>query len=262
MRRFHLFEFNDLRWLPRFMTAWMTRIMRLGHMQLNNGNIWAPKFIELLDKSDTLNIVDLCSGGGGPILDVVRILEDNYDKKLKVTLTDILPNLQSAADINQDDTNITYITESIDATNVPKELTGVRTVFSGYHHLKEEIAFSFLKNAFESNQCIFIAETTQRSWIATYTFGIKIKYFFPMTRYIEPTRAQMFFTFIIPILPIMAAWDNIVSCIRTYTIEELQEFTDRLSSDNYRWEIGELESPKFNHPFTYLMGYPISNKTH
>lgn len=256
MRRWHLFEFNDQGWLPRFMTAWMTRIMRLGHMQLENGKVWGPKLTELLQRGKTSNIVDLCSGGGGPILDVSRILEDQYNLELHITLTDIIPNLQTASDINQKGDKIRYVTDPIDASSVPACYKGVRTVFSGLHHLKDTVVVSFLQNAFDSRQCIFIGETTHRSWKAIKAFGVAAKYFFPMTKFIFPTPLQRFFTYFVPILPLMLGWDNVISCLRTYSTDELKEFTSKFRSNDYIWEIGELKSPKFDHPFTYLMGYP------
>jgi hypothetical protein len=256
IRRVHLFEFNDQRQLPKFMTSWMTSILRVCHQETRDGTVWAPKVIELLEKSGQKKIVDLCSGGGGPVLDLVRILKENYNLDIQLTLTDLIPNLQSAAEMNQQGKNIRYVTDSISAANVPNDLQGVRTMFSGLHHMKPEIAFNLLKNAFDNKQYIFIGETTSRTKSAMICYGYAPKYFFEMTKQITPTVLQRFFTFVIPILPIMLGWDNIVSCLRSYTFEELKEFTERLSSDDYCWEMGRLNNPVLNLPYTYLMGYP------
>jgi hypothetical protein len=82
-----------------------------------------------------------------------------------------------------------------------------------------------------------------------------------MTKYIDATLPQKIFTYIIPILPLMMTWDNVISCIRTYSIAELKQMISTLQADDYVWEIGELESPSFKHNFTYLMGYPVNNKS-
>jgi hypothetical protein len=253
----HLFEFNDQPWLPQFMTGWMTRILHICHKQTEDGSVWAPKVIELIEKSGQKKIVDLCSGGGGPVLDLVRILKDNYKVDINLTLTDLIPNLQTAAEINKQGKNRVYVTDSISATDVPNDLQGIRTVFSGFHHLRPVIAFNLLKNAFDNRQFIFIGETTNRSLRAIRCYGRAPIYFFPMTKLIEPTSIQRFFTFFIPILPFMLGWDNVISCIRSYSPDELKEFTDQLSSDDYRWEIGQLYNSKLNIPYFYIMGYPV-----
>jgi hypothetical protein len=78
-----------------------------------------------------------------------------------------------------------------------------------------------------------------------------------MTRRISPTPAQRLFTFAVPILPFMLGWDNLVSCLRTYSRREVLEFISQLQSDDYRWEIGELWNPALDTAYPYIMGYPV-----
>ena len=73
---------------------------------------------------------------------------------------------------------------------------------------------------------------------------------------IRPTFWQLVFTYLIPILPLMLGWDNVVSCLRTYSGDELRGFASQLQSDDYHWEIGELQNPRLPTPYPYIMGYP------
>lgn len=255
-RRMHLFEFNDQAWLPKFMTAWMTRVLNLGHEQSEDGKVWAPKVLELIQRSGHSRIVDLCSGGGGPVLQMARVLKQEYGVDVHVTLTDLIPNLQSAAEINQQNNNVLYVTESISATDVPNSLPGIRTAFSGLHHMRQEIAFALLKNAFDNRQCIFLGETTSRSLRHIETYSWAVLCFFDLTKQIRPTPSQSFFTFKVPILPLMLGWDNVVSCLRTYSARELKELLQPLTSDDYCWEIGSLCNPLLCLRYPYVMGYP------
>ena len=258
VRRIHLFEFNDQRWLPRFVTGWMTRILHLSHEETEDGRIWAPKVRDLVRRYGQEKIVDLCSGGGGPVLEVVRILEQEHGIHPHLTLTDIIPNLQTASEINGVGNDRVYKTEPIDATNVPRELQGVRTVFSGFHHLRPELAFGLLKNAFDCRQHIFIGETTKRSLRAFRVYAPAPFHFFSMAHRISSTKAQRFFTFGVPILPFMLGWDNLVSCLRTYSSREVKEFISHLQSDDYCWQIGEMWNPALDTAYPYIMGYPLS----
>jgi hypothetical protein len=257
MNRIHLFEFNDQRWLPRFVTGWMTRILHLSHEETEDGRVWAPKVRDLVRRYGEEKIVDLCSGGGGPVLAVVRILEQEHGIHPHLTLTDIIPNLQTAREINEAGNNRVYVTEPINATDVPKDLQGVRTVFSGFHHLRPELAFGLLKNAFDCRQHIFIGETTKRSLRALRVYAPAPFYFFSMTHRISPTKAQRFFTFAVPILPFLLGWDNLVSCLRTYSRREIMGFISQLQSDDYRWEVGELWNSALDTAYPYIMGYPV-----
>jgi hypothetical protein len=54
----------------------------------------------------------------------------------------------------------------------------------------------------------------------------------------------------------MLGWDNVMSCIRTYSEEELRGFIRRLSAPDYRWEMGELYNPAMDTPYPYIMGRP------
>ena len=203
--------------------------------------------------------MDLCSGGGGPVLGLARILEEEHGVRPRLTLTDIIPNLQAARQINEAGGDRVYLTQPISATEVPKDIKGVRTVFSGFHHLKPEVAFRLLKDAFESRQHIFIGETTKRcpSSLRLYGGGPP-KQFASLMRRTRPTAAQRLFIFVIPILPLMLGWDNVVSCLRTYSRREIMGFLSQLQSDGYRWEVGELLNPILRVQYPYIMGYPVS----
>jgi len=256
MKRVHGFEFNEQPWLPQFMTSWMTSVMHVCHHETGDGYVWAPKVMELLDRSGENRILDLCSGGGGPVLDLVRVLEGEFHREVHLTLTDLIPNLHTAQSINGRSPNRTYVTQSINATDVPADWGGVRTVFSGLHHMRPEIAFGFLKNAFDLRRCIFVGETTKRALSTMKKYAKATKAFFDATNKINPTPVQRFLTFKLPVLPAMLGWDNVMSCIRTYTEDELRGFIRRLSAPDYRWEMGELYNPAMDTPYPYVMGVP------
>lgn len=259
MDRVHLFEFNDQRWLPRFMTGWMTSVLHALHEETDDGRVWAPKVLELIRRRGQAEIVDLCSGGAGPVLGLARILEEEHGARPRLTLTDIIPNLQVAKRINEAGGDWVYLTQPINATDVPKELRGVRTVFSGFHHLKPQLAFSLLKDAFDSRRYIFIGETTKRCTSSLRLYGGgPPEYFGRVVERTRPTTAQRFFTYVVPILPLMLGWDNVVSCLRTYSDREVARFLAHLQADDYRWEAGELWNPGLRVPYPYIIGYPVS----
>ena len=79
------------------------------------------------------------------------------------------------------------------------------------------------------------------------------------TLFIRPFRwSRLLWTYLfrkVPLLvPLYITWDAFVSCLRTYSVEELQELVDSLDCEGYTWEIGvDAARPALD---SYLIGYP------
>jgi hypothetical protein len=79
-----------------------------------------------------------------------------------------------------------------------------------------------------------------------------------MTPFIKPrTFARFFWTYLIPVVPLVTSWDGVVSLLRTYSPRELQELTLSFPSNDYNWEIGYASTGTPVFSFTYLVGYPF-----
>jgi hypothetical protein len=81
------------------------------------------------------------------------------------------------------------------------------------------------------------------------------------TPFIRPFRwSRLFWTYIIPAIPFVLCFDGIVSCLRTYSVEELHTLiagVNATSSDTgYVWEVGHVPSPLSPIGVTYAIGYP------
>ncbi len=78
-----------------------------------------------------------------------------------------------------------------------------------------------------------------------------------MTPLMRPTFARLLLTYVLPLIPLVSAWDGVVSSLRSYTEEELRLFVADLDGDDYRWEVGRIEPARFGRPaITYLLGWP------
>jgi hypothetical protein len=144
--------------------------------------------------------------------------------------------------------------------NVPGELKGLRTMFTSFHHFSPEEARAILQNAVDSGEGIGIFEITRRT-----PSGIALVYAWVFllcvcTPWIRPFRwSRLLWTYLVPIIPFVLFFDGAVSCLRTYRPQELQEIVATLSTDGYRWEVGEHRAGKV--PITYLIGRPGSRRT-
>lgn len=257
MARVHLIEIHDQTWCPRVLRDCATEYLEF---MIHKGKLYDPiaeRLIPAVQRSGTDEITDLCSGGGGPWVSLYQAFQD-AGVPVRVTLTDLYPNRAAFERVKQQSgLEIELHDESVDATRVPEELTGFRTLFSSFHHFRPEQARSILADAVAAGRGIAIVEGTKRSAaIVVFALLIPIVVFFA-TPFIRPFRlSRLFFTYIIPILPLLIWFDGIVSALRTYSPDELRALVADIDDGGYEWDIGELAVRPGQAPVTYLIATP------
>ncbi len=219
--RFHLFEIEDFPWLPKVWRNLMTDYLRFLQEQLGLYDAALDLLQDLRSRGHADKIIDLCSGSGGPVLHLIDRMEQT-DGPISVTLTDKYPPLTKASwnKIGKDQ-NVSYLSEPVDARNVPIDLIGFRTLFTSFHHFKPSDALCILKNASASGIAIF--EVSERSIfgfvrVAALSLAAPFLVFF-----IRPFSWSRILWTIVPVIPMLTFWDGIVSHLRSYTVEELQQ---------------------------------------
>lgn len=259
MKRIHLFEFEDFDWFPSWLRKCLTRMMVVMHNMLQTSEEMAELVDKALKYADNNTIIDLCSGSGGPMPKVLDILINKYGvQQPKLIMTDLYPNLEYADKINPENLGeITYLKAPVDATNVGAEKRGLRTMVASLHHMTPEIARNILKNAMDCRQPICTFEISDNSfpkalwWIA---IPINIIMSLVVSLLARPmTFQQIFFTYLIPIIPITFAWDGAVSNARTYTLADMDILLEGLESDDYLWETGVIKGKSKK---LFLLGLP------
>jgi hypothetical protein len=139
----------------------------------------------------------------------------------------------------------------------PKELEGFRTLFSSFHHFEPEQARAILEDAVKDRRGIGIFEMTARSPLAVLCMVLAPITTLLFTPFIRPFRwSRLVWTYLVPVVPVLAMFDGIVSCLRTYSASELTELISGLQDCGYTWEIGEEKAALSAVPVTYLVGYP------
>lgn len=258
MKRIQLFEFEDRAWFPDWLRRCLTRLINVMHQFLGTPRELAVLISKMLIHSSQSKIIDLCSGSGGPMREVVKILKEEYGfKNLELTLSDLYPDQETARYINQIRDNVTYVTIPVDATDVPPNLIGLRTMVGSFHHMAPDSAKKILVDAKERKQAICIYEISDNN-LPIYLWWISLPLIFIMaffiTLFVRPlTWKQLLFTYLIPIIPFFFAWDGAVSNARTYNLKDLDFLLDGLETDDYSWEKGKI-SGKGNK--LYLIGMP------
>lgn len=259
MGRLHLFEFEDQAWLPSVIRDGMTGILNIIEEKAKLYITIVPCIRSVLRELKCEKIIDLCSGSGGPWKYLIGRLVDSETSPLEVLLSDKFPSFNILELDAFQASKLEFAPYPVDATKVPKELTGLRTIFGSFHHFRPEEAVGILQDAVKCREGIALFEMTRRNWFSIMYIlllgPIAILFFIP---FIKPFRwLRLILTYLVPLIPFVFVFDGIVSCLRTYSLEELQMMVKKIRGNNlYNWEIGMKKCERFSGGITYLIGYP------
>ena len=257
LARIQLFELEDLPWFPSAIRDLATDYL---HFIERRFNLHRPVVILLrraLEQSAVAHVVDLCSGGGGPILALYEdLLADGV--AVQFTLTDKYPNLTAFRRLaGLHPSGIDYVPDSVDATKVPPELLGFRTMFNSFHHFSPAAGRDILQCAVEARQPIGIFEIPERSIGTIIPLLFTPLFVAVATPFIRPFQwRRLLWTYALPLVPLTCWWDGLVSQFRAYTVSELNGLTRGI--DSYDWEADRIPLGTTPGHLTYLLGVPKS----
>lgn len=99
-----------------------------------------------------------------------------------------------------------------------------------------------LQDAKEKHQAICVFEFSDNSfplglwWVALPLNFLMALFITPFARPV--TVKQLFFTYVVPVIPFCFAWDGAVSNAPTYTLGDMATLLEGMQSDDYTWETG------------------------
>lgn len=255
MKRVHLFELADQPWYPRTLADAGTAYLATLQEKAGLADALVPLVQRALDASGAERIVDLCSGGGGPVVSQRRALRTAAGTPPELVLTDLKPSAARLHALATED-GVRAWPEAVDARAVPAELTGLRTVFNALHHLHPEEARQVLASAQAAGQPVLVVEVSERS-LLNLTVGaafipIFVLLLMPLVR---PLRLSwLLLTYVFPVLPFTIQWDGWVSAWRTYSLAEQAQLVAPLEQEGWTWEMGQ--EPVGPGRVTWLLGHP------
>ncbi|WP_223753947.1 hypothetical protein [Myxococcus sp. RHSTA-1-4] len=252
--RIHLFEFTDQDWWPSALRDLTTDYLHTVSARLGLFDAAAEVLARGLRASGGNQLLDLASGGRGPLPRLRRLLAEQYGLEADAVLTDKYPNAQAAERARAE--GATYLERSVDALRVPADLRGMRTLFNALHHFRPEDARAVLADAQARSVPFAAFETVRRTpsgILSMLLVPLLVLLFTPMVRPVTPLRLLL--TYVIPVAPLIIFWDGLVSALRVHRPEELRALTASLAREGYTWEVGEARAP--GKPLiSYVLGMP------
>ena len=264
MKRIELFEFEDLEWLPKVLRSSITNLIVVFHKLMGTSEVISELILKAKSKNNFAQIVDLGSGSGGVMPEVFKQISKD-DEKLKLLLTDLHPNLEFTKEIeNLKNQNIEYDSNSVNAENMDNVPGGLKTMIASFHHMPPNTAKKILKSAEENKEPILIYEVAKNSipviaWCLFLPISLMILILMSlvMTLFVRPLKlSQLFFTYLIPIIPLIYAWDGQASLMRTYTFEDVKELIGNSNENDYVWTIDDAQKTNGKKLGYFILGYP------
>jgi hypothetical protein len=260
--RLQLFELEDQSWFPTTIRDLATDYIHFLETKFALHAPVVPLISEALQLTGATHLVDLCSGGGGPIAALLQALAANRITP-HVTLTDLFPNVRAfrraAKELNG---QISFHPEPVDARAVPPELHGFRTMFNAFHHFAPSAARDVLGDAVRAREPIGIFESPDRRCSTLLSlFFLTPLVVAAATPFIRPfCWRRLFWTYVLPLVPLTCWWDGIVSQLRAYSASELQGLAEAIGASKYCWRSGRvpiLSTPGY---LTFLIGTPMESE--
>jgi hypothetical protein len=249
MRRLHLFELEDLDWVPRPVRDGGTDLLDLAFDRLSFYRDVAPAFLRFLEATRAERVVDLCSGGGGGALQMRRHARA-AGLNVPFLLSDLHPNQAGAARVKAlGDPSTTYMREPANAMSDGVDLKGLRTMSGALHHFRPAAVTELVRGMVERRQPFFFLDVAASDAIRRMpafaaplamlpNLAVLFVVSLVLTPLIRPVRfSRLILTYMAPLIPTLVAWDGTVSALRAYTSDELLALARAVpGSESYRFE--------------------------
>ena len=258
MRRFQLLELEDQGWLPSVLREAGMAYLRFAGEKLGAAEHLRPLIEDALARSGEKEIVDLCSGGGGPVMAIAEALARAGDG-VPVTMTDLFPDpggieCAEAHSIH----GLRYDPAPTDALSIPGDRPGLRTIFNAFHHLTPSTAESLLASAVSGNRAIAVVEFLQRRPLALLGMIFTPIVTLFAVPFLRPFRWQWIpLTYLVPLVPLLILWDGVVSIFRIYDEEELLAMAANADPGGvFEWKVHTIPMDPAPVPGIALVGIP------
>ena len=259
MRRIQLFEFEDQAWFPaairRYMTDFLAAAAKIGAPVYGT---FARRLAEALERTGSHTVLDLGAGAGGPAPVLLALLRERGAADVRYVLTDYYPNLTAWRRLKQQEPAIEWREQPVDATHVSATPGEFRLMCNSFHHFPPTLARRILQNARENRAGIAIVEAVEPNAFGFVGIWIGFVLMFLVTPFIRPfSVGRLFFTYLVPIVPLCTLWDGLASWARIYSPADLAELTADLHGDDYRWQIATIPAERGPGKVTCLFGEPV-----
>jgi hypothetical protein len=253
VNRRHLFELEDQSWLPRAWRDGATDVLDVLLTMTGAVRPLAPALQAFMAAAGQRRWFDLGSGSGGGALAMRAELDALGAAPQAITFTDRYPNdaaRQRVAALG--DPALLYLAEPVDALQAPRHPPAIRTMFGALHHFPPELVQRILQDAVTARMPLAFVDVAASPAVRRLPAALiplmavpNLLFLFVVVLFLTP-RVRPFrwslllWTYVIPAIPVVFAWDGTVSALRAYTPDELLGLTRAVpGADAYDWNAAQ-----------------------
>jgi SAM-dependent methyltransferase len=262
MKRRQLIEFHDEPWYPEPLRELQREVLDRANRTTGFNEAMATPLAEVLRDTGARQVLDLCSGAGGPVALVVASLAARGVEPPRVLLSDLFPDVEAWARLRAEHTGwLDFVEYPVDATRIPDDVGGeLLTVVNALHHFPPIAVRAVLAEAARRRASIFVAEGFPRSVLRATAYLPSLLAAVPAALHRTRGRRLAKLVLGLTVMPVTGGWDWLASALRIHEPEELIELA-REVAPGYRWRHGAVPFPPWGRA-VYLAGLaPASTGT-
>ncbi|OZV70130.1 hypothetical protein [Winogradskyella aurantia] len=225
MKRKNIRQITNTKWFPDFLTRCIHEFMTWFVHKVKAAKPFMPVLEEGLQHTDRIIVIDKKGGAGFETLKVF------LDEDIKIVHVD-----SDAFEANE---------------------TGLYVSVNSFHQFDEDKAKSILKKVASKQQPIAILEGNNDSLWQVFGMTVIVPLTVILTApFVKPFRFErLFFTYLIPILPLVTFLDGFIALFKLYAPDDLDELTATIDVENYMWRSGKMDNGRGG-KIIYLIGHP------
>jgi len=249
MKRRHLIELHEQPWFPDGLRSTFQQTLSRVQTIFDVYRHLAQPFAAFLTRLGATEVLDLCSGGTGPLLQLRSHLKAHMPAEARPTfvLSDLFPDLARFEALKAERPEaLDFVSHPVDAMDVPEGLPRVRTMFAALHHFRPDQVVGILQDAATRGDGIAIFEATRRTPLHLAAMALAMA---PLAAGLHSVALRpwhprhVLWGAILPVVPLAFAFDASVSVLRSYSADELLAFTREVDAPDFAWEVASAPMP-------------------
>lgn len=237
-----LFEFCDQEWLRG---AWREAYLDGLNLLFRCGRAYCrmhEPFRCWAFRCRSARVLDMASGGAGPIGTMLASAARAGKSFPRVTLSDLHPDLDAFRRVQAAfPQQVDFVAEPLDATGERCAAMDapLRSICAGFHHFGPDQARRILHASVTRAQGLFIMEPVERTWLSL-LYPVPLFFLFLLSPFFAKRFSAKKFavTTLLPLVPLMIVFDGMVSVLRTYRREEFWALLPDAARRAWHWEWG------------------------
>lgn len=255
--RRHLVELHEQPWFPEvwrdLFRAGLGKAFVLFGLSRETARVLAP----FLVAHRPAEVLDLCSGSGEFSRDAWRRALSGEDggaeRRSELVLSDLYPVPQRWAAFHPGNR---YIGAPVDIRALDAGLPRTWMMLNTLHHFRPDELRDLLQRAATSADGFIAVDRDARTWremLVTF-FLVPIAAAIITAFLIRPFRAHnVLWGLLVPVIPLVALVDGIVSNLRSYTVQELRDLVADCPA-SFAWKVDVTPGGGGAPPLTYIIG--------